>query len=242
VRTCSVCGREYRPVMPHQRLCSRACRGRRPRTRGTWEEFIQRSPQSERRRCLVCGRAFIAHPKQRTTFCSKSCGNKARLGWRMEIACPVPWRTCRRCGLTRYGRPSCCRAAYVPRPEHRKACLGCDAEVVSRGGRPRVWCLACLRLQKQEDHRKRRGREVTAFRTQVVRRRIYERDGWNCQLCRKPVRRDAVVPHPLAPTLDHIVPLARGGTHEPRNVQLAHFRCNTAKGARGDSWQLRLIA
>ena len=34
------------------------------------------------------------------------------------------------------------------------------------------------------------------------------------------------------PTIDHIVPLARGGCHSWDNIQLAHFYCNTAKGAR----------
>jgi 5-methylcytosine-specific restriction endonuclease McrA len=36
----------------------------------------------------------------------------------------------------------------------------------------------------------------------------------------------------MSPTIDHILPLARGGTHEPSNVQAAHFGCNAAKGAR----------
>jgi 5-methylcytosine-specific restriction endonuclease McrA len=43
---------------------------------------------------------------------------------------------------------------------------------------------------------------------------------------------DSKVPDRLAPTIDHIVPLARGGTHEPSNVQSAHFICNALKGDR----------
>jgi 5-methylcytosine-specific restriction endonuclease McrA len=43
------------------------------------------------------------------------------------------------------------------------------------------------------------------------------------------VKRDKVVPHPKAPVLDHILPLAQGGTHEPTNVQCAHFMCNSIK-------------
>lgn len=34
------------------------------------------------------------------------------------------------------------------------------------------------------------------------------------------------------PSVDHIVPLAKGGLHSWDNVQLAHFKCNTLKGAR----------
>jgi len=88
----------------------------------------------------------------------------------------------------------------------------------------------------------RQRRVRAAFVAAVSPVEIFERDGWRCQLCRKALLRDAVVPHPLAPTIDHIVPLACGGSHEPRNVQAAHFMCNSRKrdGAAND--QLRLIS
>ena len=34
---------------------------------------------------------------------------------------------------------------------------------------------------------------------------------------------------PNAPTVDHILPLAKGGTHTWDNVQLAHWSCNSDK-------------
>jgi 5-methylcytosine-specific restriction endonuclease McrA len=37
---------------------------------------------------------------------------------------------------------------------------------------------------------------------------------------------------PTAPTVDHIIPLARGGSHTWDNVQLAHHLCNSLKGDR----------
>jgi 5-methylcytosine-specific restriction endonuclease McrA len=40
------------------------------------------------------------------------------------------------------------------------------------------------------------------------------------------------VPEPLAPTIDHIVPVSKGGDDTRANVQLAHFRCNSVKGNR----------
>lgn len=70
---------------------------------------------------------------------------------------------------------------------------------------------------------------MAAFVAPVSRVRIFERDKWKCRLCGKKVKRDAVVPHPRAPVLDHVLPLARGGTHEPANVQLACFMCNAHK-------------
>jgi 5-methylcytosine-specific restriction endonuclease McrA len=58
------------------------------------------------------------------------------------------------------------------------------------------------------------------------------RDDFRCGLCGESVPMTAKVPAPLAPTVDHIVPLSKGGDDTRGNVQLAHFRCNSVKGNR----------
>ncbi|MBF6368413.1 HNH endonuclease [Nocardia puris] len=70
---------------------------------------------------------------------------------------------------------------------------------------------------------------------------MFERDRWKCHLCKRKVRRSAVVPHPLAPTIDHVIPLSKGGTHEPANCATAHFRCNYTKRDCGGGEQLALL-
>jgi 5-methylcytosine-specific restriction endonuclease McrA len=97
---------------------------------------------------------------------------------------------------------------------------------------------ACAKAQRRA---RRRASKRQAFVADVSPRKIYERDGWRCRLCGRKLKRNAVVPHSLAPTIDHIVPLARGGTHEPSNVQAAHFLCNSLKGDRQGGDQLALI-
>lgn len=76
-----------------------------------------------------------------------------------------------------------------------------------------------------EIENRRRARKMAAFVAPVDTDAIYARDGGICQLCGTPVQRTAA-------TLDHIVPLSRGGTHEPANVQIAHGPCNSRKGNR----------
>jgi 5-methylcytosine-specific restriction endonuclease McrA len=71
---------------------------------------------------------------------------------------------------------------------------------------------------------------------------IYQRDDGVCRLCWKPVRLQYRYPHPLTGVLDHIEPLAIGGKHERRNVQLAHHRCNNLKKAGPCGSALRLFA
>lgn len=61
---------------------------------------------------------------------------------------------------------------------------------------------------------------------------IYERDNWTCWICGGAALRDAPKGDPLGATLDHVVPLAKGGPHSRANVRCAHLECNLRKGDR----------
>jgi len=62
-------------------------------------------------------------------------------------------------------------------------------------------------------------------------RRICARDAYVCWLCHQPIDPTARVPHDLAPTVDHVVPLAAGGSDDDGNLRAAHFSCNSRRGA-----------
>lgn len=53
-----------------------------------------------------------------------------------------------------------------------------------------------------------------------------------CGICRAPLDRSVAYPDPLSKSLDHIVPLVHGGSHEQSNLQWTHIICNKRKGAR----------
>ena len=104
---------------------------------------------------------------------------------------------------------------------------------------------SCAEEKRRDDRRmskdRRRARKRDAFVAPVSPRKIFERDKWRCHICRKKVSQTKVVPHPRAATIDHLVPLAADGTHEPANVATACFACNCLKGDRGGNEQLALI-
>ncbi len=74
-------------------------------------------------------------------------------------------------------------------------------------------------------HARRRASFYTKQIEDVSRDEIAERDKHLCHICGEWVSvHDA--------TLDHLVPLARGGSHTRDNIKLAHMTCNSQKGAR----------
>ena len=58
---------------------------------------------------------------------------------------------------------------------------------------------------------------------------VYTHFKWMCYICETRIDPDLTVPDPGAATLDHIVPLSRGGKHTWDNVACAHLICNEMK-------------
>ena len=54
-----------------------------------------------------------------------------------------------------------------------------------------------------------------------------------CGICGKPVDFKLKYPSPLAPCIDHIIPISKGGhPSDIENMQLAHWTCNRQKSDR----------
>ena len=56
-----------------------------------------------------------------------------------------------------------------------------------------------------------------------------EKCNWVCGICSLPVDKTLKYPDPLSASLDHIIPVSKGGGHTTSNVQLAHLLCNLKK-------------
>lgn len=54
--------------------------------------------------------------------------------------------------------------------------------------------------------------------------------GWTCWVCKQEINPKKRFPDTMAATVEHIVPLCKGGTHTWDNVAPAHAVCNFKKG------------
>jgi 5-methylcytosine-specific restriction endonuclease McrA len=189
--------------------------------------------------CIDCGCVFVirAQRAKRCKPCRMRLKQSGLAGGKL-IRCGI-------CNDTFYGRggtgkqPTACARCRGAEALAERSCMECGATFRMRAHTQRR-CTACsTKWRSAKNYRRRvRTREAADLFTASE---VFERDNWRCHLCGKRVRRAAVHPHPLAPTLDHLIPLADGGGHCLANVRCAHSRCNLKKGRRPANEQLMLL-
>jgi 5-methylcytosine-specific restriction endonuclease McrA len=213
------------------------------------------------RSCERCGRVFQPVPRAtaketRTgiTHCSRACtvADVSEQRWVGKFS-PLPFHRCVECGSEFYSRRKRSRCGgeceWVNRQRQAKAWWLAKAATEERHRTVTITCSECgkrveyERFNNERDYcsrrcsklavkATRRARKKRATVGRVSRAKVYERDAWICRLCELPVERSKRAPDPESPSLDHIIPLSRGGEHSMMNVQLAHLRCNWTKSDR----------
>lgn len=191
------------------------------------------------RACAYCGATYTTHTKA-TQYCSATHSTYHRAGY-------SPATT-----LAPYVAPPRVRTTTAPtlvvngEGKYIAAkCIVCNTSFITRSAIENTCSTECKRERKREWRRNskhtRRARKKNAFVANVYRTKTFERDGYRCHICKAKTNPNAKVPNPKAPTLDHLIPLSKGGTHEPSNVATACFRCNHLKADRGTGDQLLLF-
>lgn len=112
---------------------------------------------------------------------------------------------------------------YQPQRPDGYACDSCGDWFYGAG----KYCDTCrseVRSSKHIARAIRYGCEWECFSSVAV----WERDNWTCQDCGRTVERlEEYAPHQA--TLDHVIPLSKGGPHTEENAQTLCHECNSAK-------------
>lgn len=214
---CKFCGRNFRPKNSDRTsFCSREHSFVYKKIRRSFARYSQgvRDHLSRNRRgipksryCSFCGSMYCS-PGSTSKYCSIECGMRAnkkkkRADWAIYSA---------------------------NRPQEQRECKECGGGfTINIGNTYRRFCSE--RCGNRFYNRQRRGNYWGNYIAPVVLSDIVERDGGRCMLCGEMVNMEVLSLDRMGATIDHIIPLSRGGTHEPNNCQLAHRGCNSKKGA-----------
>lgn len=248
---CAGCAKTFEPRNggKKQKYCSGACRQEVAKRNFKSRQASELSQRLEKLFCRQCGKKVNykgvgAIP----IFCADKCKQKfhntksrrSRGGMR-----PTESKNCEFCGDSFMPKKRdakycpdkwCGQAAY----ERRKAlgqelpksfdvsCDGCGIKFTAKKFDAR-WCSKTCANRHWGNVRARQARVREAG--SYADRDVFVRDNWVCYLCGGLI--DAELPRtdPMGATIDHVVPLARGGDDSLENVRAAHFSCNVRKGS-----------
>ena len=170
--------------------------------------------EKEPKICNLCSTLFVP-VNSNTKYCGSICKEKAiknciqkagekKRKERMALFVPKTFE-CKECG-----------ESFTTTYENQRKTF-CSNECSGKHGR------------RNAKHR-RRARMKEQYVESVSLLKICKRDNYVCQLCNQSVDMTQLgTSHYLAPSLDHIIPLSKGGEHSYANSQLAHHYCNSIK-------------
>jgi hypothetical protein len=243
---CNVCGTHFEkkssrgPQCP--KFCSVDCTQLFHSRKRAYERGYEYQPSTEgqTQHCVRCGKEFIVRGRVANKYCHECKYSVLLERSRLEskkrtdarTAIPIPVRQCERC--------SC---AFQTRQPNCKFCSDC--RYIAKLERNRQLTQIKRQRQNVEDGaanatgrdgramhimRKIHGCVPVAMYEHINVKKVYARDTWKCGICGELIDKDARFPLPMSPSVDHVVPLTKGGAHLYANVQAAHLRCNIAKG------------
>ena len=197
----------------------------------------------ETKLCIGCGEEFkpSRYGSRNQKYCSDHCRYLGNKGIRYIVK---RLKKCRYCNTT-----------YITKDENKEFCSGtCRKkekrfnEMVERGPKSCLYCgnsfysptkhycsdeckckAARVKDELRKSERLKRARSNGRFDADIDIYKLIERDGEYCYLCGDGVHFNNHYNDPKYPTIEHVMPIARGGTHSWDNVKVACRECNTRK-------------
>lgn len=229
---CKTCGERYDATRYNAKFCSDICR-----------HSYNRKNRGVKQVCDYCNSEYKGY--KLTTHCTVECKRKDFNSKRSII---INRSKCCGCGVVMIGgrRRDYCSKQCNRRHHYENNRINYVSQVRTHS----IKCVECGKHKEvtykrkkyctDECKRKYQWRRKDAKRRFAIRtngkvdwdisiERLIKRDGMKCYLCGDDVIKHDNTNHELYPSIEHVMPVAKGGTHTWDNVRLAHRKCNWEK-------------
>lgn len=233
---CKNCGKIFMPkTVDRTTFCSRECSfAYKTRIKQKKQEDTNIVKEEKLKKiCEFCGKIFIGN-RVSSKYCSSFCSGQATYKKAKDNGKTVIWNSKKKKEYR-----------ILKGLNDTKNCIVCGNSF--KLGDIKISCCSAkckdiaLKNQKRDRKALRRAREKCVYAEKIKIQIVIKRDAGVCQICGKKVLISKKCPHPLSATIDHIIPLSKGGHHSYKNIQLAHFICNCKKNDKTSGVQLRLF-
>lgn len=208
-KPCEYCGEEFqpRPVGLPGKYCSGECRTRAAHARRAAAAADARAQAGKV--CPQCGEPFTPSVTIRQMYCSKACGANANRD--------ASGKTCQEADCDRSMRARGMCSMHWKRWGRQEGII-----------KPEPWDD-----RRRDNYHRRRARLNGATNgDKVLRATLIARDNGQCQLCGHTIDLTLTYPHPRSASIDHRIPISKGGEHSMANTQLSCLECNVRKSDR----------
>jgi len=119
------------------------------------------------------------------------------------------------------GRPTC-------------ACIECGALFIVKPGVKKIYCSRTCLNKRAGTYRQHVIRTSAVYSDSFTAREVFVKANWRCKQCRRRVYQGDPAWSDRQATIDHIVPVSKGGLHVWSNVQCLCRACNLKKSNKMD--------
>lgn len=241
-KKCRCCGKEFTAAYGNEQFCSDECKHesiRESRRRSDNKRLGYTELNTQRRTCAVCGATFTPNAATQKT-CTEECGKEYKRTKDRERERKKPRLTEQERNAARLNN---LRKANEWRTNHKKpkptphiytgTCAVCGNVFTTHNPSQKTCSKQCGKRYSyaRKQHRIPKEQRID---NDITLEALYRRDSGVCYLCggkcdwndRDKEKNTCGANYP---TIDHIIPVARGGLHAWNNVRLAHFICNALK-------------
>lgn len=220
---CKECGSDYSSRYRTTKFCSDKCRSK-----------YNKKNKGHEQTCKQCNKTFRNYKKR--IYCSFEC----------SIVNPKKVNPNER--AIRLLRKNILKHAVKPKSTLRVVriteCKQCGLLFGTSGQGGVCFCSdKCRRRNKNKvkeltkERKKERAIENGGFDSSISSEKLFKRDNGICYICKCKcnyddyhTRGETIIVGDTFPTIEHVIPISKGGTHTWDNVMLACMRCNTTKG------------